>query len=92
MAWTKWKDWAGGDPPVPEGTLIEAHLMVRAQDLRRAAPPHFRHLIFRTGNGDSFRLEPVLNTPGECVLLVYRFRVWEAETTVETMTEQEVVA
>jgi hypothetical protein len=89
MAWTEWKDWHGGKPPVPEGTLIEAHLMVRAQDIRRAARPHIRHLVFRTENGDSFRLNPLRNTPGECVLLIFRYRVWEDEVTTETVREKE---
>lgn len=84
MSWTDWKDWDGGEPPVPSGTLIETMSMVRAQDMKKAKPPYFSNLIYRTGNGDSFRLEPLINNPRECLMLVYRYRVWQDETTVHS--------
>lgn len=84
MPWTDWKNWDGGEPPVPTGTLIETLSMVRAQDLKRAKPPYFSHLIYRTDNGDSFRLKPLLKDPHACLMLVYRYRVWQDETTIHS--------
>lgn len=84
MSWTDWIDWEGGEPPVPSGTLIEALTVVRPQDMRRAPPPMFDHVIFRTSNGDSFRLEPLICNPGECLTLIYRYRVWQDEATIHS--------
>ena len=78
-----WIDWEGGEPPVPAGTLIEALTMIRPQDLRRAQPPHFNQILFVVGNGDSFRLEPLIKNPGECLTLVYRYRVWQDERSIQ---------
>jgi hypothetical protein len=88
--WGPWTDWTGGEPPVPNGTLIEALVMVRVQDLHRAKPPHFNHIIFRTGNGDSFRLKPLINYPKECLTLIYRYRAWQDECTIHSEMSEEV--
>jgi hypothetical protein len=90
--WGPWITWEGGEPPVPEGTLVEAMTMVRAEDLARAAPPFFKHVLFRVQNGDSFRLKPIMNTPRECVLLVYRYRVWGDATSIHGGMPAEIAA
>ena len=91
--WGPWIGWQGGEPPVPEGTLVESMSMIRLEDLARSKPPYFVHVIFRVQNGDSFRLEPLLKQPGkERLLLVYRYRVWRDATSIHSAMPAEVQA
>jgi hypothetical protein len=70
--WSPWSYWAGGEPPVPRGTTVEA--WGRDRDPPTEAWER-HHVIFEVVTGDSFRFDNLLQ-PTLRTLVVLQYRFW----------------